>query len=96
MMIHLGVKLERQGNVPVPDESKHSDDYVCLLNCLKKRFQKDPAKWAKMASVVRGGSEETTTGDSLSSGGLWASGGSAEGLFGGGGVQSVSFASSHG
>jgi len=65
MLIHEGVKAEakfaQDGTLPDPNSTDNAE-FKCVLNVLKESIQKDPKKWTKMAAVVRGVSEETTTG----------------------------------
>jgi adenosylhomocysteinase len=65
MLIHEGVKAEAQfekdGTLPDP-ESTNNAEFKCVLNVIRNSLQKDPKKWTKMSKVVRGVSEETTTG----------------------------------
>jgi len=62
LMVHLGVKFEREGKVPAPDADRDSEDYAELLTCLRRVREEDPRRWTNLASAVRGVSEETTTG----------------------------------
>jgi len=64
MLVHEGVKAEAQfekdGTLPDPESAK--GEFKCVLNIIKNSIPKDPKKWTKMAAVIRGVSEETTTG----------------------------------
>ncbi|MEW6746884.1 MAG: adenosylhomocysteinase [Planctomycetota bacterium] len=61
LMIHKGYEFERAGSVP---EARRDDpeEYVVVLNTLRKSLVESPGKWTRIASQVRGVSEETTTG----------------------------------
>jgi adenosylhomocysteinase len=61
LLVHLGVKAERDGTVPElgPDDS---DEYGIIAATLQKTLRSRPGMWTKMAAGIRGVSEETTTG----------------------------------
>ena len=61
LMLHLGVAYEQQGFVPaaVPEAS---EEERAMLAKLSGTFAEEPALWRRIASGVRGISEETTTG----------------------------------
>jgi adenosylhomocysteinase len=65
MLIHEGVKAEaafaKDGTLPDPASTDNAE-FKCVLAILKASVQKDAQKWTKMSKVVRGVSEETTTG----------------------------------
>jgi len=65
MLIHEGRKAEEQfakdGTLPDP-ESTTNAEFKCVLNIIKASIAKDATKWTRMSKVVRGVSEETTTG----------------------------------
>ena len=65
-LVHEGVRLEnahKEGK-PFPDieDEKHNNEYKCVLNIIKKTLSKDDSFWNKIASSIKGVSEETTTG----------------------------------
>ena len=65
MLIHEGVKaealFEKDGTLPDP-ASTTNGEFKIVLQTIKDSIAKDPKKWTKMSKVVRGVSEETTTG----------------------------------
>jgi len=65
MLIHEGKKAEdlfaQEGALPDP-ESTTNPEFKCVLKLIRSSIQKDPKKWTKIASNVKGVSEETTTG----------------------------------
>jgi len=65
MLIHKGKEFEatfaKDGSLPDPD-STTNPEFKCVLQTIKESIAVDPKKWTKMAAVVKGVSEETTTG----------------------------------
>lgn len=64
-LIHLGVKLEQEyassGKLPdLPDPQE--PEYYNMVRVVREGLPKDPEFWTRMSKVVRGVSEETTTG----------------------------------
>lgn len=60
LLIHLGVEAENE-----PEKLKKTSinkEMQCILDRLNLRFAKEPRHWQKVASNMRGVSEETTTG----------------------------------
>ena len=60
MMLHLGMAAEK--NPSVLDGKTHGEDEEELFKTIKKTLEKEPSKWASLASEWKGVSEETTTG----------------------------------
>jgi len=60
MMLHLGMAAEK--NPSVLDGKTHGEDEEELFKVIKKSLEKEPSKWASLASEWKGVSEETTTG----------------------------------
>jgi adenosylhomocysteinase len=61
MLVHKGVEFEQAGVVP----STSSDDpaeYGVVLETLRRSLAEDPQHWTKVASGIKGVTEETTTG----------------------------------
>merc|ERR1719503_229903 len=54
-------KFAKDGSFPDP-ESTTNPEFKCVLQTIKDSLSVDPKKWTKMAAVVKGVSEETTTG----------------------------------
>jgi adenosylhomocysteinase len=65
LLIHEGVKaeahFEKTGELPNLDSTTNKE-FKCILNVIKRSLGKDPKKWTKMSKVLKGVSEETTTG----------------------------------
>ncbi|MDF1549379.1 MAG: adenosylhomocysteinase [Bacteroidales bacterium] len=60
MMIHIGVKAEKDASIL--NKSNLPEDEQELFNALKKSLTVDNQRWTKIAKVIKGVSEETTTG----------------------------------
>merc|ERR1712188_133475 len=65
LLIHKGKEFEakfaKDGTLPDP-ASTDNPEFKCVLQTIKDSIGVDPKKWTKMAAVVKGVSEETTTG----------------------------------
>lgn len=61
LMVHLGAKIEKEGSIAM-DESDEGDDFKALLRCLNKVRATEPDRFTRIASGIKGVSEETTTG----------------------------------
>jgi adenosylhomocysteinase len=62
LLIHEGVKYEKQGgNVPSPDTTDN-EEFKEILKLLARTIKADGQRWTKVAKDVQGVSEETTTG----------------------------------
>ena len=60
MLVHWGVRAEKDNSfVARTPESKEES---IILNIIKKSLESDKEKWTRIASEIRGVSEETTTG----------------------------------
>ncbi len=62
LIVHKGVEIEKNPSLLNEDYSNEGEDIRELMICLKKTYEKDPAKWTKIAKGIKGVSEETTTG----------------------------------
>ena len=60
MMIHVGVKAEKEASIL--DKRAEGEDEQELYNLLKDVLKNDTSFWSRMAPEIRGVSEETTTG----------------------------------
>lgn len=60
LMIHMGVDAENDPSILEQKTDNH--ELQCILDRLALRFKKEPRHWQKVASAMRGVSEETTTG----------------------------------
>ena len=62
LVIHKGRDYEKDGKVPDFDAEKDSEEYGVILDLLRKEQAADSQVWHRIASELRGVSEETTTG----------------------------------
>jgi len=60
MMVHLGVKAEKDASVL--KKTGMAEDETELYKIVKASLSKDPQRWTKIAKKIKGVSEETTTG----------------------------------
>jgi len=61
LLLHKGVEFEKAGEVPDPTSATNAE-FAIVLGLLQRSLKTDPTKWTRMASEVRGVTEETTTG----------------------------------
>ncbi|WP_329457575.1 adenosylhomocysteinase [Streptomyces sp. NBC_01497] len=61
LLVHKGVEFEKAGKAPAP-ESADSEEFREILTLLNRTLGENPQKWTKLASEIRGVTEETTTG----------------------------------
>ncbi|RJQ80956.1 adenosylhomocysteinase [Pseudonocardiaceae bacterium YIM PH 21723] len=61
MLVHKGREFEQAGVVPSTDEA-NSEEWNVFLELLQESIKADGGKWTKIASGIRGVTEETTTG----------------------------------
>jgi adenosylhomocysteinase len=62
LLIHLGAELEEKGEMPDPTQGD-SEEHTVILEVLKAvREERGDNYWRPMAKMIRGVSEETTTG----------------------------------
>jgi adenosylhomocysteinase len=61
MLLHKGVEYEKAGAVPDPTEASNPE-LAIVLGLLQRTLNTDPGKWTRMASHIKGVTEETTTG----------------------------------
>ena len=61
LLLHKGVEYEKSGEVPDPT-SASNPELAIVLGLLQRSLKADPGKWTRMASAVKGVTEETTTG----------------------------------
>jgi adenosylhomocysteinase len=61
LLVHKGAEFEKAGAVP---DAKPGDneEWVAILDVLKRNLQSNPTKWSAIAESVKGVTEETTTG----------------------------------
>ena len=60
LFIHQGVKVER--DPALLKQKIDNKEFKIILDRLEKSFRRNPKKWQKIASTIKGVSEETTTG----------------------------------
>jgi len=60
LYVHQGVAIEKDPSIL--DKEYENHDMKCLIERLKATYKRDPKHWTKIASKIRGVSEETTTG----------------------------------
>lgn len=60
LFIHQGVKIEK--NPQILKNKIDNKEFKIIISRLEQSFQRDPQRWQKVASKIRGVSEETTTG----------------------------------
>ncbi|MBV9940716.1 MAG: adenosylhomocysteinase, partial [Solirubrobacterales bacterium] len=61
LLVHKGVEFERAGAVPDP-ATADSEEFKIVLALLQRSLEEDPERFTRMASDIRGVTEETTTG----------------------------------
>ncbi|HAZ33881.1 MAG TPA: adenosylhomocysteinase [Acidimicrobiaceae bacterium] len=61
LLLHKGVEYEAAGQVPDPTEASNAELAV-ILGLLQRTLKSDPTKWTRMAKLIKGVTEETTTG----------------------------------
>ncbi|GAA4752845.1 adenosylhomocysteinase [Amnibacterium soli] len=61
LLVHRGVQYERAGRVPETKDGA-GVELRALLDVLRRSLDRDPERWQRIASDIRGVSEETTTG----------------------------------
>ncbi len=62
LFIHKAFEFEKAGNVPAFDESNEPEEWGVILETLRAELKATPGLWTKVATDIRGVSEETTTG----------------------------------
>ena len=62
LVVHKGVQFEKAGKVPAFDPEKEPEEWGVILDAVRASMAKDNARWTRIASSIRGVSEETTTG----------------------------------
>jgi len=62
LLVHKGVEFEKAGTVPAFDADKDPEEWGVILQTIRGSIANDPARYSRIASTVRGVSEETTTG----------------------------------
>jgi len=62
LLVHKGVEFEEAGKVPAFDADKDPEEWGVILETIRQSMAKDKTRYTRIASTIRGVSEETTTG----------------------------------
>lgn len=62
LLVHKGVEVEKSKSVPAFNPATDSEEYGVILGLLRDQLVENPGRWTRIASSIRGVSEETTTG----------------------------------
>src|SRR3954449_2992857 len=62
LVVHKGAEFEKAGKVPAFNPDTEPEEWGVILDCISRSMQKDKSRWTRLASTIRGVSEETTTG----------------------------------
>src|SRR6266852_4771434 len=62
LIVHKGVEYEKAGHVPPFDPHGHPEEWGVILDLIRSSIARDTSRWSRLASSIRGVSEETTTG----------------------------------
>jgi adenosylhomocysteinase len=61
MLLHKGVEYEKKGAVPDPTTASNPE-LAIVLGLLQRGLKTSPDRWTKMSKLIKGVTEETTTG----------------------------------
>jgi adenosylhomocysteinase len=62
LLVHKGAEFERAGRVPEFNPAQDPEEWGVILGLLREEQRKNPGRWTKVASSIKGVTEETTTG----------------------------------
>src|SRR5262245_35939757 len=62
LLVHKGVGFEAAGRTPAFDADKDPEEWGVILDTIRKSIARDSGRYTRIASTIRGVSEETTTG----------------------------------
>ena len=62
LFVHKAAEYERAGSVPAFDPHGDPEEWGVILAAIREEIAGHPGRWTKVASGIRGVSEETTTG----------------------------------
>jgi len=62
LFVHKAHEFEKAGRVPAFDEANEPEEWGVILDTLRSELKANPGLWTKVATGIRGVSEETTTG----------------------------------
>jgi adenosylhomocysteinase len=62
LFVHKAYEFEKAGTVPAFDEANDPEEWGVILQNIREELKARPGLWSKVATGIRGVSEETTTG----------------------------------
>jgi adenosylhomocysteinase len=62
LFVHKAYEFEKAGRVPAFDADKEPEEWGVILDAIRVELKANPGRWSKVATGIRGVSEETTTG----------------------------------
>src|SRR5438128_12350769 len=62
LLVHKGAEFEKAGKVPAFNAESEPEEWGVILDLIRRSIAKDKSRWTRLASSIRGVSEETTTG----------------------------------
>jgi adenosylhomocysteinase len=62
LFVHKAYEFEKAGKVPAFNEATEPEEWGVILETLREELKARPGLWSKVATGIRGVSEETTTG----------------------------------
>src|SRR5918992_5918408 len=62
LLVHKGAEFEHAGRVPEFNPDQDPEEWGVILGLLREEQRKNPGRWTKVASSIKGVTEETTTG----------------------------------
>jgi adenosylhomocysteinase len=62
LLVHKGAEFEKAGAVPAFKADSDPEEWGVILDLIRASIAKDRSRWTRLASTIRGVSEETTTG----------------------------------
>ena len=62
LLVHKGLEFEKAGKVPAFNADKDPEEWGVILDTINTSIAKDKGRYTRLASSIRGVSEETTTG----------------------------------
>ncbi len=62
VLVHKGMEYETKRRVPDFNAEEEPEEWGVILDLLRNELKRDPQRWTRVASSIRGVSEETTTG----------------------------------
>ncbi len=62
LLVHKGAEYEKAGKIPAFDANTEPEEWGVILQLLREQAKVNPGRWTKVATDLRGVSEETTTG----------------------------------